>query len=127
MARDQGTPLEETIRAANFLIENGSTFYWGCDTSWKPKEVVEAREMAQRLGMIGPAAGLCYDDEVMLPAAEKIFAALRLGTMVQSSWFLDPGDFRARLDSIDPCSFLICNDIQEIWRLKKWGSENGWT
>lgn len=48
-----GTPLEETVRAINFIIDQGWTLYW--DTSMWPKEmIVEAWRIAKRLGMVGP-------------------------------------------------------------------------
>uniref|UniRef100_A0A0D6QYU3 NADP-dependent oxidoreductase domain-containing protein n=1 Tax=Araucaria cunninghamii TaxID=56994 RepID=A0A0D6QYU3_ARACU len=50
---DEGTPVEETVRAMNFVIEQGWALYWG--TSMWPKErIVEAWSVAKRLGMIGP-------------------------------------------------------------------------
>ncbi|KAE9221924.1 hypothetical protein PF005_g6905 [Phytophthora fragariae] len=48
---DAFTPIEETVRAMNYIIEQGWAFYW--DTSnWSIGEIMEACEIADRLGLI---------------------------------------------------------------------------
>ncbi|GLJ48676.1 hypothetical protein SUGI_1026800 [Cryptomeria japonica] len=50
---DEGTPVEETVRAMNYIIDQGWAFHWG--TSMWPKDtILEAWEIANRLGLIGP-------------------------------------------------------------------------
>eukprot|EP00244_Chara_vulgaris_P014210 TRINITY_DN875_c0_g1_i4.p1 TRINITY_DN875_c0_g1~~TRINITY_DN875_c0_g1_i4.p1 ORF type:complete len:320 (+),score=57.83 TRINITY_DN875_c0_g1_i4:274-1233(+) len=51
---DEQTPVEETVRAMNFLIDQGLTFYWGT-SEWSAKQINEAWEVANKLGMVGPA------------------------------------------------------------------------
>ncbi|RLN88259.1 hypothetical protein BBJ28_00026956, partial [Nothophytophthora sp. Chile5] len=50
---DPHTPIEETVRAMNYVIEKGWAFYWGT-SEWLPSEIMEACETADRLGLIRP-------------------------------------------------------------------------
>jgi len=50
---DRYTPIEETVRAFNYLISTGKTFYWGT-SEWLASEIEEAWAVADRLGLIGP-------------------------------------------------------------------------
>ncbi|TMW58882.1 hypothetical protein Poli38472_007027 [Pythium oligandrum] len=47
------TPIEETVRAMNFIIDQGWAFYWGT-SEWLATEILEACEIADRLGLIRP-------------------------------------------------------------------------
>jgi len=47
------TPIEETVRAMNFIIDQGWAFYWGT-SEWLPSEILEACEVADRHGLIRP-------------------------------------------------------------------------
>ncbi|RLN85390.1 hypothetical protein BBJ28_00025422 [Nothophytophthora sp. Chile5] len=50
---DACTPIEETVRAMNYVIEKGWAFYWGT-SEWLASDIVEACEIADRLGLIRP-------------------------------------------------------------------------
>ncbi|KAG6616661.1 voltage-gated potassium channel subunit beta [Phytophthora cinnamomi] len=50
---DPYTPIEETVRAMNVVINQGWAFYWGT-SQWSAAEIVEACEIADRLGLIRP-------------------------------------------------------------------------
>jgi len=50
---DDFTPIEETVRAMNYVIEKGWAFYWGT-SQWAPEDIREACEIADRLGLIRP-------------------------------------------------------------------------
>ena len=50
---DRRTPIEETVRAFNFLINTGKALYWGT-SEWLPSEIEEAWAVADKLGLIGP-------------------------------------------------------------------------
>lgn len=52
---DRQTPMEETVRAFNHLIDTGRAFYWGT-SEWSADEVAQAWRVADRLGLIGPVA-----------------------------------------------------------------------
>jgi voltage-dependent potassium channel beta subunit len=47
------TPVEETVRAMNHLIDQGWAFYWGT-SEWSALQITEACEVADRLGLIRP-------------------------------------------------------------------------
>lgn len=50
---DRLTPMEETVRAFNFVIEKGWAFYWGT-SEWSADEISEACGIAKSLGLIAP-------------------------------------------------------------------------
>ncbi len=50
---DLHTPVEETVRAMNTLIEQGKIFYWGT-SEWSAVQIMEAHTIAKELGLIGP-------------------------------------------------------------------------
>jgi len=50
---DPATPVEETVRAMNWVIEKGWAFYWGT-SEWPVELITEAHETAKRLGLIAP-------------------------------------------------------------------------
>ncbi|KAE9038573.1 hypothetical protein PR003_g447 [Phytophthora rubi] len=51
--QDPYTPMEEIVRGMNYVIEQGWAFYWGT-SEWKGAEIIEACEVADRLGLIRP-------------------------------------------------------------------------
>jgi len=50
---DPWTPIEETVRSMDYLINNGKAFYWGT-SEWSSAEITRAVEIANRLGLIAP-------------------------------------------------------------------------
>jgi voltage-dependent potassium channel beta subunit len=51
---DTTTPIEETVRAMNWVIDHGYAFYWGT-SEWSAQQITEAWEVANRLDMVGPS------------------------------------------------------------------------
>jgi voltage-dependent potassium channel beta subunit len=47
------TPIEETVRAMNFIINQGWTFYWGT-SEWSAAQIMEAHAIARQLNLIPP-------------------------------------------------------------------------
>ncbi len=47
------TPIEETVRAMNFIINQGWAFYWGT-SEWSAAQIMEAHAIANRLNLIPP-------------------------------------------------------------------------
>ncbi|GMF60673.1 unnamed protein product [Phytophthora fragariaefolia] len=47
------TPIEETVRAMNYVINQGWAFYWGT-SAWLASDIREACVVADRLGLIRP-------------------------------------------------------------------------
>ncbi|CAF3451431.1 unnamed protein product [Fusarium graminearum] len=50
---DRKTPIEETVRAFNHVINMGKAFYWGT-SQWSADEIATAWRYADKLGLIGP-------------------------------------------------------------------------
>ncbi|XP_059631202.1 probable voltage-gated potassium channel subunit beta [Cornus florida] len=50
---DLETPMKETVRAMNYVIDHGWAFYWGT-SEWSAQQITEAWGVAQRLDLIGP-------------------------------------------------------------------------
>jgi voltage-dependent potassium channel beta subunit len=50
---DIHTPIEETVRAFNHVIDQGKAFYWGT-SEWSAAQITEAHGIARELGLIPP-------------------------------------------------------------------------
>jgi aryl-alcohol dehydrogenase-like predicted oxidoreductase len=50
---DRLTPMEETVRAFNYVIDQGMAMYWGT-SEWSADEIAEAVGVARDLRMIAP-------------------------------------------------------------------------
>ncbi|KAF6141134.1 hypothetical protein GIB67_006579 [Kingdonia uniflora] len=50
---DVSTPIEETVRAMNYVIDHGWAFYWGT-SEWSAQQITEAWGVANRLDLVGP-------------------------------------------------------------------------
>jgi aryl-alcohol dehydrogenase-like predicted oxidoreductase len=50
---DRNTPIEETVRAFNHIIDTGKAFYWGT-SEWDADEIAQAWRYADKLNLIGP-------------------------------------------------------------------------
>ncbi|EGZ26868.1 hypothetical protein PHYSODRAFT_320744 [Phytophthora sojae] len=48
----------DTVRAMNFVLERGWAFYWGT-SQWSAAQIVEACDVADRLGLIRPVVEQC--------------------------------------------------------------------
>ncbi|KAE9036679.1 putative voltage-gated potassium channel subunit beta [Phytophthora rubi] len=51
---DPCTPIEETVRAMSYVIKRVWAFYWGT-SEWSAQDIIEACEIADRLGLVRPA------------------------------------------------------------------------
>jgi voltage-dependent potassium channel beta subunit len=50
---DKHTPIEETVRTMNTLIEQGKVLYWGT-SEWSVEQLQEAYRVAEKYNLIGP-------------------------------------------------------------------------
>ena len=50
---DRNTPIEETVRAMNYLIEKGLAFYWAT-SEWTPDQIERAFNIAKERNLIPP-------------------------------------------------------------------------
>ena len=84
---DLHTPIEETVRAMNHVINQGKAFYWGT-SEWSATQIMEAYQIARREHLIPPIMeqpeyNMLHRDKIekeYLPLYEKI----GLGTTIWS-------------------------------------------
>lgn len=50
---DPATPIEETVRAMDFLVKSGLVFYWGT-SEWSGEQIRSAFELAEKYGCVPP-------------------------------------------------------------------------
>lgn len=84
---DVNTPMEEVVRAFNYVIEKGWAFYWGT-SEWSAQQIEEAYSVSARLGLIAPIAEQCQHHMFHRERPEKEYAPLYrnygIGTTVWS-------------------------------------------
>ncbi|KAF4612247.1 hypothetical protein D9613_004358 [Agrocybe pediades] len=85
---DNTVPMEEIVRAFNYVIEKGWAFYWGT-SEWSAREIEEAHHVADKLGLIGPIAEQCEHNMFHRERPEKeyepIYKKYGTGTTVFSA------------------------------------------
>jgi voltage-dependent potassium channel beta subunit len=84
---DPDTPIEETVRAMNWVIDQGKAFYWGT-SEWSADQIMEAAMIAQREHLIGPQMeqpqyNMLHRDRVEREYA-RLYDEIGLGTTVWS-------------------------------------------
>jgi aryl-alcohol dehydrogenase-like predicted oxidoreductase len=72
---DRQTPIEETVRAFNHVIDQGKAFYWGT-SEWNPEEIAAAWRVADKLGLIGPVVEQPQYNLLARERVEKEYANL---------------------------------------------------
>ncbi|THH26577.1 hypothetical protein EUX98_g7612 [Antrodiella citrinella] len=85
---DPTVPMEEIVRAFNFVIEKGWAFYWAT-SEWTALQIEEAHHVATKLGLIAPVAEQCMHNMISRERPEKEYEPLYkrydLGTTVYSA------------------------------------------
>ncbi|KAF3684634.1 putative protein-like [Capsicum annuum] len=66
---DSSTPIVETVRAMNYVIDKGLDFHWGT-SEWSAQQITEAWGIAQRLYLVGP---IVARTEYNLLSRHKVF------------------------------------------------------
>ena len=61
---DRITPLEETCRAMNFVINQGWAFYWGT-SEWRADQIERAIKICEKLNLIPPIVEQCEYNMLM--------------------------------------------------------------
>lgn len=84
---DKKTPIEETVRTMNTLIQQGKILYWGT-SEWSAQEIMEAHMVAQRLHLEGPVMeqpqyNMFHRDKVEVEFSQ-IYKTVGLGTTIWS-------------------------------------------
>ncbi|KAK7052612.1 NADP-dependent oxidoreductase domain-containing protein [Favolaschia claudopus] len=72
---DITVPMEEIVRAFNYVIEKGWAFYWGT-SEWTAQQIEEAHHIATKLNLIGPVAEQCRHNMLYRERPEKEYAPL---------------------------------------------------
>jgi len=84
---DHQTPLEETCRAFNTLIETGKTFYWGT-SEWTGQQISSAIEICEKLNLHRPVVEQPQYNMVHRPRVEVEYGVLfdkyKMGSTVWS-------------------------------------------
>lgn len=79
---DPATPIAETVRAMNYLIDRGKVFYWGT-SEWSAEQIREAYEVARREHLIGPTMEQpqynMFNRERVEVEYERLYEAFGLG------------------------------------------------
>jgi len=85
---DHTVPMEEIVRAFNYVIEKGWALYWAT-SEWSAREIEEAHHIANKLNLIAPIAEQCKHHMFHRERAEKEYLPLykkyHLGTTTFSS------------------------------------------
>ena len=84
---DPTTPIEETVRAMNFLIDRGKAFYWGT-SEWSAEQIMAAVAVARREHLVPPQLEQPQYNMLHRERVEKEYARLYdeigLGTTIWS-------------------------------------------
>ena len=116
---DRNTPIEETVRAFNHIIDQGKAFYWGT-SEWNADEIATAWRYADKLGLIGP---LMEQPQYNMFVREKVekefehlypetglglttFSPLKMGILTGKYNDGVPSDSRFAADEKDPSGFV---------------------
>lgn len=81
------TPIEETVRAMNFIIDQGLAYYWGT-SEWSAEQIMQAHGIARREHLIPPLMEQPQYNMMHRERVEKEYARLYeeigLGTTIWS-------------------------------------------
>ena len=84
---DPYTPIEETVRAMNHVINTGKAFYWGT-SEWSSEEIREAYEVSRREHLIAPSMEQPQYNMLHREKLEKeylnLFKDYKMGTTIWS-------------------------------------------
>ena len=84
---DMHTPLEETCRAMNWVIEHGWAFYWGT-SEWTASQIMEAYSICDRLGLKRPVVEQSHYNMLFRTSMEgdyrDLFRKFKMGTTIWS-------------------------------------------
>lgn len=85
---DPTVPMEEIVRAFNYVIEHGYALYWAT-SEWSAQRIEEAFNVANRLNLIAPIAEQCQHNMFHRERPEREYAPLyekyNIGTTTFSS------------------------------------------
>ena len=84
---DKNTPVEETVRAMDTLIQQGKILYWGT-SEWSAQEIMEAYGIARQYGLTPPTMeqpqyNMFHRDKFEVEF-NKLYSEIGLGTTIWS-------------------------------------------
>jgi voltage-dependent potassium channel beta subunit len=89
---DIRTPIEETVRAMTYLVNQGKAFYWGT-SQWSAEQIMEAYAVARREHLIPPSMEQpkynMFDRQRVEYELARLYSEIGLGTTIFSP--LDSG------------------------------------
>ncbi|MFO8037790.1 MAG: aldo/keto reductase [Anaerolineales bacterium] len=131
---DKHTPIEETVRAMNHIIDQGKAFYWGT-SMWSAQEIMEAYAVARREHLIPPLMEQprynMFHRERVEKEYHRLYTEIGLGTTIWSplaSGLLTgkynegiPEDSRANLEEYEWLRKRFTNETaqQQIEKVKR--------
>jgi len=84
---DRYTPLEETCRAMNWVINQGYAFYWGT-SQWTASQIMEAYKICDKLNLMPPVVEQAHYNMMTRDRIESeyrdLFKRYRMGTTIWS-------------------------------------------
>jgi voltage-dependent potassium channel beta subunit len=84
---DIHTPIEETVRAFNYLIDQGKAFYWGT-SEWSAQQIMEAYAVARQEHLIPPLMEQpqynMFHRERVEVEYDRLYSEIGLGTTIWS-------------------------------------------
>ena len=84
---DRCTPLEETCRAMNYVINKGWAFYWGT-SEWRADQIERAIKICEKLNLIPPIVEQCEYSMLERKKVDNeyfdLFRMYKLGTTIWS-------------------------------------------
>ena len=84
---DKNTPIEETVRAMDTLIQQGKILYWGT-SEWSAQEIMEAYSIARQYGLTPPTMEQpqynMFHREKFEVEFNKLYSEIGLGTTIWS-------------------------------------------
>lgn len=84
---DKNTPVEETVRAMDILIQQGKILYWGT-SEWSAQEIMEAYSIARQYGLTPPTMeqpqyNMFHRDKFEVEYS-RLYSEIGLGTTIWS-------------------------------------------
>lgn len=84
---DENTPIEETVRAMDVLVQQGKILYWGT-SEWSAQQIMEAHGIARQYGLTPPTMeqpeyNMFHRDRVEAEY-RRLYSAIGLGATIWS-------------------------------------------
>jgi voltage-dependent potassium channel beta subunit len=124
---DKNTPMEETVRAMDHLIQQGKILYWGT-SEWSAQEIMEAYAVARQFGLTPPTMeqpqyNLFHRERVEVEY-NKLYREFGIGTTIWSP--LASGLLSGKYINITPNDTRIDRPGMEWLKELIVGEHNAW-